>query len=85
MEGRAQSSATFDVTGGGRRSRLSVECDDDLAVGAALLDVGQRLKGLVKWERLVDDRAEVAGVLEGGQLAQLGAVGLHEQERVAHT
>ena len=81
----ARSSATFDVTGGGRRSQLSVERDDDLAVGAALLDVGQRLEGLVKWEGLVDDRAEVAGVVEGGQFAQLGAVGLHEQERVAHT
>jgi hypothetical protein len=81
----ARSSATFDVTGDGRGSRLSVERDDDLAVGAALLDVGQRLEGLVKWEGRVDDRAEVAGVVEGGQLTQLGAVGLHEQERVAHT
>src|SRR5215203_4246139 len=69
----------------GRRSRLSVEGDDDLAVGAALLDVGQRLEGLVKWKRLVDDRAEVAGVVEAGQFAQLSAVCLHEQERVAHT
>src|SRR5829696_1071716 len=68
-----------------RRSPLSVEGDDDLAVGAALLDVGQRLEGLVKWERLVDDRAEVAGVVERGQFAQLSAVCLHEQERVAHT
>jgi hypothetical protein len=68
------------MAGGGRRSLLSVECDDDLAVGAALLDVGQRVEGLVKWEGLVDDRAEVAGVVEGGQLAQLGTVGLHEQE-----
>ena len=83
--GAARSSATFDVTGGGRRSRLSVECDDDLAVAAALLNVGQRLEGLVKWECRVDDWVEVAGVVEGGQLAQLGAVGLHEQERVAHT
>jgi hypothetical protein len=83
--GAARSSATFDVTGGGRRSRLSVECDDDLAVAAALLNVGQRLEGLVKWECRVDDWAEVAGVVKGGQLAQLGAVGLHEQERVAHT
>src|SRR5215203_4567362 len=69
----------------GRRSRLSVEGDDNLAVGAALLDVGQRLEGLVKWKRLVDDWAELAGVVEGGQLAKLGAVGLHEQERVAHS
>jgi hypothetical protein len=70
-----------------RRTRLtvSVERDDDLAVGAALLDVRQRLESLVEGERLVDDRAEVAGVIEGGQLAQLGTVGLHEQERVAHT
>jgi hypothetical protein len=52
---------------------LSVERDDDLAVGAALLDVGKCLKGLVERERLVDERAEVAGVVEGGQLAQLGA------------
>src|SRR5215207_4745933 len=64
--------------------RLSVERDDDLAVGAALLDVRQRLEGVVERERLVDERAEVAGVVEGGQLAQLRAVGLHEQKRVAH-
>jgi hypothetical protein len=32
----------------------------------------------------VDERAEVAGVVEGGQLAQLPAVGLHEQKRLAH-
>src|SRR5215207_9037000 len=68
-----------------RRSRLSVECDDDLAGRAALLGVRQRVEGLVKRERLVDDRAEVAGVVKGGQLAQLSAVGLHEQERVAHS
>jgi hypothetical protein len=71
-------------TRGGRRSELSVERDNDLAVGAALLDIGQRLEGLAKWEGRVDDRAEVSGVVKGGQLAQLGAVGLHEQERVAH-
>jgi hypothetical protein len=47
----------------------SVERDDDLAVGAALLDVRQCLEGVVKRERLVDDRAEMAGVVEGGQLA----------------
>jgi hypothetical protein len=70
--------------GGGRRSQWSVERDDNLAVGTALLDVRQGLEGLVERERLVDDRAQVAGVVEGGQLAQLGAVGLHEQERVAH-
>src|SRR4051812_47339841 len=67
-----------------RRSRLSVERDDDLAVGAALLDVRQRFAGLVERERPVDDGAEVAGVVEGSELAQLGAVGLHPQERVAH-
>src|SRR3954453_2654793 len=58
--------------------------DDDLAAGAALLDVRQCLERLVEMERLVDERAEVAGVVEGAQLAQLRAVGLHEQERVAH-
>src|SRR5205814_1446026 len=63
---------------------LSVERDDDLAGGAALLGVCQRLEGLVERERVVNERAEVAGVVEGGQLAQLGAVGLHEQERVTH-
>src|SRR4051794_21158243 len=62
----------------------SVERDDDLAGGAALLDVGQRLEGLVEREGPVDDRAEVAGVVERAQLTQLGAVGLHEQEQVAH-
>ena len=70
--------------GVGRQAALSVERDDDLAVRAALLDVRQRREGLVERERLVDDRAEVAGIVEGGQLAQLGAVGAHEQERVAH-
>src|SRR3954467_5194161 len=71
-----------------RRPRLcggaSVERDDDLAGGAALLDVGQRLEGLVEREGPGDDRAEVAGVVEHAQLTQLGSVGLHEQERVAH-
>ena len=61
------SSDPFQAFGGRRRS--SVERDDDLAVGAALLDVGQRFGGLVERERLVDDRAEVAGVVEGGQFA----------------
>ena len=81
--------ATFEIRSGtvrrvGRQAALSVERDDDLAVGVAVLDVRQRLDGLVERERLVDERAEVAGVVEGGQLAQLRAVGLHEQERVAH-
>src|SRR3954453_4056512 len=71
------------IGGVGRQAALSVERDDDLAVGAALLDVRQRLEGLVEGERFVDERAEVARVVEGGQLAQLGAVGLHEQKRVA--
>jgi hypothetical protein len=70
------------VAGVGRRVALSVERDDDLAVGAALLDVGERLEGLVERECLVDERAEVAGVIQGGQLAQLPAVGPHEQKRV---
>jgi hypothetical protein len=74
----ARTSATVDVTGVRRCSQLSVERDDDFAVGAALLGVCQRLEGLVEWECLVDDRAEVAGVVEGGEFAQLGAVGLHE-------
>jgi hypothetical protein len=67
-----------------RRSRWSIERDHDLAVGVALLDVRQRLEGLVERERVVDDWAKVAGVVEGSELAQLGAVGLHEQKRVAH-
>src|SRR4051794_12034704 len=49
----------------GRQAALSVERDDDLAIGAALLDVRQRLEGLVERERLVDERAEVARVVEG--------------------
>ena len=77
-------SAIGPIAGFGRQAALSVERADDLAVGAALLDVRQRLEGLVERERLVDERAEVAGVVEGGQLAQLPAVGLHEQKRVAH-
>jgi hypothetical protein len=78
-------SAIGPIAGVGRQAALSVERDDDLAVGAALLDVRQRLERLVERERLVDERAQLAGVVEGGQLAQLGAVGLHEQERVAHS
>jgi hypothetical protein len=81
---RPFASAIGPIAGVGRQAALSVERDDDLAVGAALLDVRQRLEGLVERERLVDERAEVAGVVEGGQLAQLPAVGLHEQKRVAH-
>jgi hypothetical protein len=81
---RPFASAIGPIAGVGRQAALSVERDDDLAVGAALLDVHQRLEGLVERERLVDERAEVAGVVEGGQLAQLPAVGLHEQKRVAH-
>jgi len=38
---------------------LSVERDDDLAVGAAL-DASQRLEGLVEREGLADERAKVA-------------------------
>jgi hypothetical protein len=81
---RPFASAIGPIAGVGRQAALSVERDDDLAVGAALLDVRQSLEGLVERERLVDERAEVAGVVEGGQLAQLGAVGLHEQKRVGH-
>jgi hypothetical protein len=77
-------SAIGPIAGVGRQAALSVERDDDLAGGAALLDVRERVECLVERERLVDERAEVAGVVEGGQLAQLPAVGLHEQKRVAH-
>jgi hypothetical protein len=42
------------VTGGERRSRSSVERDDDLAVGAALVGVRERLEGLVEWEGLAE-------------------------------
>src|SRR5438552_13973010 len=80
---RPFASAIGPIAGVGRQAALSVERDDDLAVGATLLDVRQRLEGLVERERLVDERAEVAGVVEGAQLAQLPAVGLHEQKRVA--
>ena len=81
---RPFASAIGPIAAVGRQAALSVERADDLAVGAALLDVRQRLEGPVERERLVDERAEVAGVVEGGQLAQLPAVGLHEQKRVAH-
>src|SRR5215218_3603749 len=81
---RQFASAFGPIAGVGRQAALSVERDDDLAVGAALLGIRQRLEGPVERKRLVDERAEVAGVVEGGQLAQLGAVGLHEQERVTH-
>src|SRR6185503_19079597 len=80
---RRFASAIGPVAGVGRQAALSVERDDDLAVGAALFDVRQRLEGLVERERLVDERAEAAGVVEGGQLTQLSAVGLHEQKRAA--
>jgi hypothetical protein len=52
------------IAGVGQQAALSVERDDDLAVGAALVDVRQRLEGLVERERRVDERAEVARVVE---------------------
>lgn len=45
--------------------RWSLERDDELAVGAGMLDVRQRLKGPVERECLVDERVQVAGVVEG--------------------
>jgi hypothetical protein len=41
--------------------------------------MGQCLEGLLARERRVDEWAEVAGVVQGGQFAQLFAVGLREQ------
>src|SRR5205085_2400155 len=57
--------------------------DHDLAgLGTALLDVRHRLERLVEREGAVDDRAELPAVVEGAEFAQLGAVGLHEEELV---
>src|SRR5215207_6271 len=59
--------------------------DNNLAgLGAALLDVRHRLEHLVELECAVDDWAELSAVIEGTELAQLGAAGLHEEEPVAH-
>jgi hypothetical protein len=45
---------------------LSLQCDDDdVAGGAAPLEVGERLEGSAKSEGLADDWAEVASVSDG--------------------
>src|SRR5690349_14995504 len=59
--------------------------DNDLArLRAPLLDVGHRLECFGERERPVDDRAQLPLVVEGTEVAQLGAVGLHEEELVPH-
>ena len=63
----------------------SVEATTTLPDLTAALDVGERLEGLVERECSVEDRAQTARVVEGGELAELGAIGPHEEERVTHT
>src|SRR5215208_8140928 len=64
----------------------SVERDDDLpCLDLAALDECERLEGLVERECCVEDRAQMARVVEGGELAELGTIGPHEEERVTHT
>ncbi len=59
--------------------------DDDLAgLGPSLFDVGHGFERLLEREDRVDDRAQCVAVVEGAELAQLGAAGLHEEELVAH-
>src|SRR4051812_15385343 len=59
--------------------------DDDLArLRPSLLDMGDRLERPVEREGPVDDRAQFPLVVQGAELTQLGTVGLHEEELVAH-
>ena len=55
------------AAGVGRQAALSVERDDDLALGLALFDVRDRVEGLVEAEGAVDDRAQRAVVVQGGE------------------
>ena len=57
--------------------------DDDLAPRAAGLDRGEGVAGGCERERLVDHRADRAGVDQRGELGELGAVGADVQEPVA--
>src|ERR1700756_797356 len=56
--------------------------DDDLALGAAGLDIGHRLVGLVEREDAIDHGAYRAFLQQARDLAELAAVGMHEEERV---
>jgi hypothetical protein len=65
-----------------RRGFARVQRDDDLALGAPLVDVRDRLERCVEREDPVHDRAEVCVVDERGELSQLRPAGPHEQKRV---
>jgi len=68
------------------RNRLcwaSLDLDHDLALGAAGLDIGQRLVGGLEREDLVDDGPDRALFDQAGDLLQLGTARLHEEEGIA--
>lgn len=54
--------------------------DDDLALGAPALDMGQRISGLLKPEHLVDNPPNDAGFDQGCNLTQLLPLCAHEQK-----
>ena len=59
---------------------LLFHCNDDLALCAPGLDVGQRISGLLKREDLIHDRTDHAGFDQGRDFAQLLSLRTHEQE-----
>jgi hypothetical protein len=56
---------------------------DDLAFGAAGLQVGDRRLGLAEREDAVDDDFKLLGLDERGQIGQVGAARVHEQIAIA--
>jgi hypothetical protein len=75
--GRASERADCAAGAGGRGARLRADLagaasdhrDDDLALGPAAFDVGERLCGFIERVRPVDDGTEGSGVDELGDLA----------------
>ena len=55
-------------------------CNDDFALCASGLDVGQRIPGPLKREHLVDDWPDDTGFDQGRNLTQLLPLRAHEQE-----
>src|SRR5260221_13153232 len=58
----------------------SLDLDDDLALRAACLDVGDGFVGGLERENLVDNRTDGARFDETGDLPKLAPVRLHEEE-----
>ena len=58
----------------------SSDSNDDLALGAPTLDIGQRLVSRSEWENHIHDRAYNPRLDQWRDLLQLTTAGSHEQE-----